>query len=184
MLHQAGCQTHLWYRLFTKFAAPGAAGPGWHPRVTVSSQAASKAAGLAEMLGDCSLGGSLNSVHTVLLSDTPSLFQLIMCFQNLDQVYWPLLKSGMRQLIPNPVVITLSMWTSPAGMMGSEKSWKCLCKTKVSEWIVLVFFGFIEISYGGEILKYFNVCLGTGYASQGSSLSWTCIFTCCCVKWT
>lgn len=111
-----------------------------------------------------------------------SLFQLTMCFQNLDQVYWPPLRSGMRQLIPNPVVITLSMWTSPAGTMAFEKSWKYWCKTKVSEWNVVVFFGFIEISYGGEILKYFNECIGTDHA--GSSLSWTCIFTCCCVKWT
>lgn len=37
--------------------------------------------------------------------------------------------------------------------------------------MLAVFFGFIEISYGGEILKYFNECIGTGYAGQRSSLS-------------
>lgn len=93
------------------------------------------------------------------ITDTESLFQLTTCFQNLDRVYWPPLRSGMRQLTPNPVVITLSMWTSLAGMMGFEKSWKYWCKTKVSEWKLVAFFGFVEISYGGEILKYFNDCI-------------------------
>lgn len=86
--------------------------------------------------------GNLNSVYAVWVTGTESLFQLTTCFQNLGRVYWPPLRSGMRQLTPNPVVIILSMWTSPAGMMGFEKSWKYWCKIKVSECKSAVFYCF------------------------------------------